>query len=197
MRLQLDEATVKAPADGIIASLPEPEGAMVGPTVSIASIVSSDVEITVRVEEARIGEVKEGQPATIRVSAYPDQTFEGTISIVAPVADPADRTFEVTLEPDVQNGQLRGGMFAEVNLVTEQHADALLVPSSAVVTEGGNSFVFVVNGDQVEKREVTAGLAKRDVTQVESGLFLGEQVIISGQGSLEAGDIVQAVSTHL
>jgi multidrug efflux pump subunit AcrA (membrane-fusion protein) len=77
-----------------------------------------------------------------------------------------------------------------VNLVTEQYANALLVPTSSVVTEGDQSYVFVVSDDQVEKRPVTIGLSKKDMTQIKSGLVLGERVVLSGQSGLESGDVV-------
>lgn len=190
MALQLAETKIKAPAGGVISEAPMSIGSMAGPTAPIATIVSSDIEIIVKVEESRIGEIKKGQPTSISVSAYPGETFDGEVSLISPTANALDRTFEVRVKPDKQGDMLRAGMFAEVNLVTEQYANALLVPTTAVITEGDQSFVFVVNNDQVEKRPVTVGLHKKDMTQIKSGLVLGEQVVLSGQNSLKSGDVV-------
>ena len=114
--------------------------------------------------------------------------------MISPIANDSDRTFEVRIKPNDQNSPLRGGMFAEVSLVTEQYANALMVPKSAVSTENGQPFVFVVSGSQVEKRLVTTGLTQKDTVQVKSGVALGEQVVVSGHNTLETGDVVEVVS---
>ena len=178
MAMQLSEANVKAPMSGTISESPQAVGATVELRKSMFTIVCDEVEIIVKVEEARIGQIQKGQPTAVNVSAYPDRTFTGEVSLISPTANASDRTFEVRISPDEQDNMLRGGMFAEVNLVTEQYANALLVPTSAVVTEGDQTYVFVVNNDQVEKQEVTTGLTKKDVTQIKSGLVLGEQVVV-------------------
>ena len=194
MELQLEETKVRAPMSGTISESPLAVGATASPGKSMFTIVSDEVEVTVKVEEARIGEIQKGQPTAINVSAYPDNTFTGEVSLISPTANASDRTFEVRISPDEQDDLLRAGMFAEVNLVIEQYANALLVPTSAVVTEGDQSYVFVVNNDQVEKQDVTTGLIQKDVTQIKSGLVLGEQVVVSGQKNLATGDVVEVIA---
>jgi HlyD family secretion protein len=190
MEMQLEETTIKAPITGVVSDVPLSVGATAGTSKAIATMVSSNVEIIVKVEESRIGEIRKGQPTSISVSAYPGETFTGQVYLISPTANSSDRTFEVRISPDKQGDMLRAGMFADVNLVTEQFANALLVPTSSVVTEGDRSYVFVVSNDQVEKRPVTVGLSKKDVIQIKSGLALGEQIVLSGQNSLKSGDLV-------
>jgi len=194
MELQLKETIIRSPMEGVVAAAPMSVGSMAGPTTPMATIVSSDVEVIVKVEESRIGEIKTGQPTSISVAAFPDQKFTGEVSLVSPTANDSDRTFEVKITPDQQDSLLRAGMFAEVNLTTEQYANALLVPASAVVTEGNESYVYVVDNGEVAKRIVTTGLVNKDSVQIQSGLTLGEQVVLSGQKSLNPGDWVNVVS---
>ena len=186
--LQLNECTLKAPMDGVVSAAPLAVGAIAGLATPVVTLVTSKVEINVKVEESRIAEIKKGQPATIQLAAYPDQKFSGKVTRISPTADPADRTFQVRIEPDGQNEALRGGMFAEVSLIAEQHADALLVPRASVVADGGRSFVFAVVGDRVERREVTLGLSQGNEVQVVSGLMSGDRVVTVGQAGLKDND---------
>lgn len=194
MDIQLRETTVRAPIAGVVSRLPVSSGSMAGPTAPLATIVSDDVEVIIRVEESRIGDVTRGQPSKISVAAYPGQTFSGQVSLIGPTANTTDRTFEVRIKPDDVKHPLRGGMFAEVNLVMEQYANALTVPKTAVNTENGQSYVFVVVGDHVEKRAVVVGLSQRDMVQIKSGVALGEQVAVSGLNTLQPGSAVQVVN---
>ncbi len=194
MEIQVKETVVRAPISGVVSKLPVSVGSMAAPTAALATIVSDDVEVVIRVEESRIGEVAKGQPSKISVAAYPGQTFAGRVSLIAPTANAADRTFEVRIKPDEVKHPLRGGMFAEVNLVMEQYANALMVPKTAVNTENGQSYVFVVVGDRVEKRAVATGLTQKDMVQIRSGVALGEQVVVSGLSTLQPGDVVQVVN---
>jgi len=188
--LQLAECTVKSPIDGVIADSPLTVGAIVGPSTPIARVVSSETEITIKVEEAAISAVKEGQPATIHLAAYPDIEFTGTVTRIHPTADASDRTFQIRIEPDASNDELRAGMFAEVNLITEKYANALLVPSGAIVTQSDRTFVFVVANDEAERREVKLGLTQGTTVQVLSGVVSGERVVTSGQSILRDQELV-------
>jgi len=195
MREQLQEATIVAPMDGVISQVPLSIGALAGPATPVASMVSKDVEVVFKVEESRLGQIKEGLSSTVTVSAFPDQKFTGKVTRISPTADPTDRTFEVRLVPEDKSNLMRGGMFAQVNLVTEQHANALLIPSSALVKQDGKDLVFVVSNDKVEPREVKVGLNAGDNVQILSGLALGEQVVTSGQAHLQSGDTVKVIAS--
>lgn len=115
-QLQLDKAAVRAPMDGIILNVNAVAGSMVAPGSPVATIISSQVKVTIRVEENRLSALQVGQPAQIRVNAYPDRVFEGQVSIIAPTLDASTRTVEVTIRPDDPDGLLAPGMFAAVEL---------------------------------------------------------------------------------
>ncbi|MFN8465588.1 MAG: efflux RND transporter periplasmic adaptor subunit [Caldilineaceae bacterium] len=116
--LQVEKATVTAPMDGVVSKLQTAAGAMAAPGAPLMTLLSNDVRITAQVEETLLPVLAPGQPATIRVEAYPDRTFKGTIAFIAPELDPTTRTVAVTVRPDntPDNGQglLRPGMSATV-----------------------------------------------------------------------------------
>ena len=117
-QLQLDKTDVAAPADGFLYTLDAVEGGMAGPGTPLAVIFSHDAEIVIKVEESRFGNVSIGQPVVIRVDAYPDRSFDGKVSEIAPTFDYATRTVEVTVRPTGDAAtDLRPGMFATVEFV--------------------------------------------------------------------------------
>lgn len=115
-QLQLDKTQVRAPIDGTVASVSTAVGAMVAPGNPVAVLLSPDVEIAVAVEETMLPELRAGQPATIRVDAYPGREFSGEVAIIAPTLDSATRTVQVTIRPSEDAGVLLPGMFATVEL---------------------------------------------------------------------------------
>jgi HlyD family secretion protein len=117
-QLQLDKTDVVAPADGFIYTLDAVEGGMAGQGTPLAVVFSHDAKIVIQVEESRFGEVSVGQPVVIRVDAYPDRSFDGEISEIAPTFDYATRTVQVTVRPTGDAAaDLKPGMFATVTLM--------------------------------------------------------------------------------
>lgn len=115
-QLQLDKTQLRAPIDGIVASVDTAVGSIVAPGNPVAVLLAPEVEIVVAVEETMLTALAIGQSATIRVDAYPGREFAGEIAIIAPTLDPATRTVQVTVRPTDDAGVLLPGMFASVEL---------------------------------------------------------------------------------
>src|SRR5690606_23419021 len=86
-QLQLDKATVEAPIDGIVAEVQTGAGSMAAPGAPLLTLLSEDVKITIAVEESRLSQIQVGQAVTIQVDAYPDRSFAGLISNIAPTVN--------------------------------------------------------------------------------------------------------------
>jgi len=192
--LQLDDTTIKAPVDGVIAELYISEGSTIGPQAPVALQVSNEVEVSIEVEEGRIRQVFKGQDVSLQVSAYPGQEFPAKVTSVAPVADQDTRTFTVKITPVDQEGLLRSGMYANALLLIDEKKDTLLVPRDAVTMAGDQEFVFVADGNTVDKREVTTGLANDGQIEILSGLEPGETVVTAGQPNLVDGAKIEVVN---
>ncbi len=193
-RIQLDETTIRAPFDGIVAELYVSEGSIVGPSTPVALFVSRELEAVIDVEENRIQEVRPGQHAAIKVSAYPDEDFPAVVTSVAPVADPATHTFTVKVTPVDEAGKLRSGMYANLALLVEEKQAALLVPRAAVTLINNKESVYVVQDDIAQLRPVVTGLTDGDNVEILSGLRPGEMVVTAGQSSLNDGMRVRIAS---
>jgi len=119
--LQLDKTTVRAPMDGIVASVDVSAGTMAAPGSPLLRLISEAVKVTIPVEEFRLPELRVGQSASIRVNAYPDQAFSGEVTNIAPQLDPTTRTVAVTVRPSGNDATLLApGMFATVDLLTAE-----------------------------------------------------------------------------
>jgi len=185
--LQLDEATIRTPVDGVLAEVYVQEGSSVGPQAPVALVVSNEEEVLVEIEASRIGQIYEGQNAALQLSAYPGQDFPAVVTSVAPVADADTHTFVVKVTPIDQEDLLRSGMFADVSILVDERMSTSLAPRAAVTMIGDQEIVYVVQGDRVEGRNVTTGLFDSDRVQILSGIKAGETVVIAGQLNLIDG----------
>ena len=111
-QLQLDKAAVRAPIDGIVARVDVDAGAMVTPGTTLALVLTVAVKLETQVAESRMAQIHLGQPAYIRVDAFPDRVFAGAVAIIAPQVDPVTRTVRVTVRPVGDAAGLTPGMTA-------------------------------------------------------------------------------------
>lgn len=190
VELQIREATIVAPFEGTVAQRFVSEGAVVGTSNPIVSVVSSSVDVLINVEEARLAEVKLGQKASIEVAAYSGQQIPGTVAAISPVLDPRSRTVVVKVRPQASEPVLLDGMFAQVQLEGESQTEAVLAPARAVFQRDGKTWLVVVTGGKASLREVVLGRSDGSQTAVLQGLAEGEQVVVVGQEGLADGQSV-------
>jgi RND family efflux transporter MFP subunit len=190
---QLDETTIRAPFEGMIAELYITEGSVVGPQLPIALFISNDIDVVVEVEESRLDQIVAEQNGAVRVTAYPGRDFPAFVTRVAPIADSSTHTFAVTMIPIDEGGLLRPGMFAEVSILVEEKEGTLLAPRAAVTLIDDQETVYVVNDGSVELRPVSTGIFDSSRIEILEGLKAGEIVVTAGQPNLEDGVRVEIV----
>jgi len=146
----------------------------------------------VEVPEKDFPRIRVGQPAHIRVEAYPGDSFSAEVARLRPTVDAATGTFTVTLEVAGQD-KLRPGMFASVYLQTDTHDDAIVIPRDALVLDSLGDTVFVKSGDDAERREVRLGLRSENLVEVLEGISEGDLLIVVGQDGLADGTPVTVI----
>lgn len=185
------EQQIRAPFDGTITARFAEPGAFVTPTTTASatagatssSIVelSKGLEVAARVPESDIGRIAVGQPAEIRVDAFPDERFKAEVDEIAPRAEKQDNvtSFEVKLKLLDAPKKLLIGMTADINFQTGRSAAKTLVPTVAIVTEDGKPGVLRVDAQQnPEFQDVELGSSSGDQTAILKGLDPGERVFI-------------------
>jgi len=187
-RKQLDEATITAPFDGLVASVNFKEGdILVSPAAKTIHLIDpSRLGLKVDIDEIDITRIKPGQEAIVSVDAL-ETEFKGNVVSIAPLPNPQQDVvlYKVEVNFDVPQGSgLRIGMSATADIVIDKRTDVLLVPSRAVTEDSqGNPVVKVMVGKQTEERKVTVGLSDGFETEIISGLSEGEQVVIETSAS--------------
>jgi RND family efflux transporter MFP subunit len=186
-QVQLDYTSIKAPFTGMIVTRFIKFAQHVQSSTPLFRISAFDpLQCPIQVPEKDLGRLRVGQPAHLTVEAFPGERFEARVLRVSPVVDSATGTVKTTLEVETR-GRLRPGMFASVFLETDRHADALVIPKTALVLESIGDTVYVKDGEVAKRREVRLGYDEGDHVEVVAGLEAGQDVIVLGQDSLSDG----------
>ena len=191
--LELSYTTITAPISGVVASRSIKSGNFVQINSPIIRIVdASRLEATLNVPEREIAKLKPGQAVGLAVDALPGKQFTGTVDRVAPVVDNGTGTFRVVASfPG--DGELQPGMFSRLNINYDQRADALVVPRTALLEDGGEPAVYVVRDGKAQRTVLKLGYNDAGWVEVREGLKPGEQVVIAGKAALREGSAVQVI----
>lgn len=187
-----EPAPVPSTLSGVIGRIYQDSGANVTAQTPIALVVSQGrVRVVVDVPERYMGKVFIGQSANIKVDAFPDMRFPGKVYRVSPVVDTQTRSTVIELLADNSSGRLKSGMFSEVRLVVGARADAVAVPSSAILGENEKNYVFLPVNDLAVRRDVKTGISNEAFTQISAGLKAGEELITFGLYGLKDGSKIK------
>lgn len=186
LRARLDQFVIRAGVSGVVLKLDVYPGDLATPGQQLLELGDpARARITATVDERDITRVRVGQEALMSSEGLPE-LVRGRVSEITPGGDPNQRAFRVRIAlEDAAN--LPFGLTLEVNIVTDRHESALLVPAGAV-TDGT---VWVMDEGRAQRRDVTTGIAGSDRIEVLTGLAAGETVIVGPPEGLEEGDKVR------
>jgi len=176
----LGDAAVYAPLDGLIGDRfvnPGERVAVDAKLFTIADLETMEVEALVPARD--VPQLKIGQKVVLHVEGFGDREFDATVARINPTAQAGTRSIPVYVllrNPDLV---LRGGMFGTGEAVLAEARDATAVPADAVRREGGDTVVYVLAGDKLERRKVTVTLSGTTDSRVAvtGSLQPGETVI--------------------
>ncbi|MEQ1504399.1 MAG: efflux RND transporter periplasmic adaptor subunit, partial [Myxococcota bacterium] len=194
-REELRKTVVKAPFDGIAGLRLVALGEVVDPSRVVTRLEAIDrVVVDVEVPERWLTQVQVGQPATVAVDALPGEVFTGQVMFVGPRVSAETRSAPVRVQVPNADRRLRPGMTARVAIVAAAIADAILVPSQAVVTSATGAAVWVVGADgKVSPRPIEIADRNAETVRVAAGLAPGDRVVTEGLIRLRPGTAVQVV----
>ncbi|MDT3700859.1 MAG: efflux RND transporter periplasmic adaptor subunit [Thermincola sp.] len=181
---QIANTTIVSPIDGEVAARNIDPGELAGPTQPVITVVNIDkVYVEGTVAESDIARVKEGQEVTVTIEAAGGK-FAGVVKSISPVANAQSRGYPVKIEIANSDHKLKPGMFAELQLVTQNKDNTLVIPKESLVTRGSDRILYVIKGETVEERTVQTGIESDDKIEITQGLTVGEQYVTEGQQSL-------------
>lgn len=191
---QLGYTEVRAPIGGTITARLVNVGNQVTVNQHLFDIVDFDsIVARVYVPEKELHRIRVGQDARVRAAAAGGEERSGRVDRIAPRIDPRSGTVKVTVSIP-RSQQLLPGMYVSVELVTEVHEEALLLPKRALVHDGAQSFVFRLRaGDRVERLEVRSALEDSDNVEPAAGFAAGDRIVVAGQAGLKSGAKVRVI----
>lgn len=193
-RVALASYSIRAPFDGVIADLPLAKGDPASPGSIIATLISGGQVATIALNEVDVAQVVVGQPVTLTFDAINEYAATGTVAAVGTIGAVSQGvvTYEVEVS-FVGDARIRPGMSVAATIATRTISDVILVPSSAVKSQGREQYVEVVaraigerpRGSAAtasdvtpERRLVTVGASNDIVTEIIAGLDEGESVVV-------------------
>jgi membrane fusion protein (multidrug efflux system) len=194
--IRVGDTNVRATINGVINKRFIEPGSVVAPGTQMFDIVNvSSLKLKVTVNEAQVANLHLGDIIEVKASVFPEDTFHGKISFIAPLAD-ASLSFpvEIQIENNSQN-KLRAGMYGTAVFSSKDkgisHA-ILIVPKEAFVDGVSSGQVFVINKNKtVTLTKVTTGRIFGDQIEIVDGLKPDQNVVTTGQINLVNGDKVQ------
>ena len=195
-RQNLQDHRIISPIDGIvnlkIASIGEHVN--VAPKDEILTIVQMDpLELEFYIPENWAGRIRPGSQIQFVVKAFPEEKYSASLQFVSPTADPATRNVKMKAMASNPQYRLKPGFFAEVTLMAGNNPNGITLPESALISQEGKIFAFVVKEGVSHRREVETGIRFDGKVEVVKGIQKGEQVVSIGHEQLTEGMKVQIV----
>jgi RND family efflux transporter MFP subunit len=177
--LDLKDYTIAMPFDGVISSVEAKVGDVVTSSTILGKAVSSNKMAVITLNEIDIVKVSLGQKAVLTFDAIDDFTLTGQVIEMDTVGtvEQGVVNYDVNISFDVDDERIRPGMSVNANLITESKQDTLLVPNSAVKSQGGRVYVEVMEGGRPVQKPVETGIINDTTTEILGGLDGTETVI--------------------
>jgi RND family efflux transporter MFP subunit len=210
-RERLANTRIRAPFSGTVEERMVEPGEQISPGQQVARMVDiGRVEITANVPERYANNVQRGQSVTVEFDTYGASPRRGQVTFVGNTIDPQSRTFPVEVEIPNSNRQIKPEMSGTMKIPTRTLEDALVIPRTAVERDEEGTNVYIVERRRsdttgavgtggvpvVDVRSVTLGPTHEQKAVALSGLNDGQEVIVSGQGNVAAGDTVRVTQRY-
>ena len=194
----LGYATITSPIDGIVLSKSVEEGQTVAASFNTPELFTiakdlTDMQVVADIDEADIGDVKEGERVSFTVDAFPEDTFNGTVKQVRQQATTTNNvvTYEVVISAPNKDLKLKPGLTASVTIFTAEREGVLCISSKAlrftptketvgkmkIVDCNGKSKVWTIEGNNIRAIPVATGMTDGIHTQITKGLQEGQEII--------------------
>lgn len=186
--------TMRSPVSGVVTEKKAVQGMRFMPGDSLYQVTDlSSVWVIADVFEQDIGWIKSGAKAKVKINAYPDKEFSGTVTYVYPTLKAETRTVPVRVELANPGLVLKPSMFAQVELPVPSKGQAVTVPLSAVIDSGTRSIVLVqAKEGRFEPREVRLGQRSESYIEVLDGVKDGETVVVAANFLIDAESNLKA-----
>lgn len=194
-RVQLEKMRIVAPFAGIVGLRHVSVGEYLTAGQALVNLEAIDpVKADFRVPEKFLPAIRTGQGISIRLDAFPGETFKGEVYAIDPRIDVSGRSLLVRAKVPNPDRRLRPGLFARVTVLLQLKQDALTIPEQAIVPQGDSQFVFKIVDGKVTLTEVKIGMRRSGRVEILDGLAVNDDVVTAGQLKLRDGAAVSVVT---
>ena len=190
-KINLDDAVIRAPFSGTIARRLVQPGEKVSPDAPVVQIVDlREMLLEAAVPATEIPAVRIGQTARFTVGGFGEREFVGNVQRINPITTDGSRAITIYVAVPNPDLALKGGMFAQGELILDADEPVLSIPYAAVRFEAGSPIVHMLVDGKIERREIVLGphVEGSEFVEVRSGVKSGERVIVADIGDHKPGD---------
>ena len=192
---RLAKTVITAPFAGVVGFRSVSVGAYVSPGDHIVELASIDpLKVDFRVSEVYLPHLRVGLPVLVTLDARPGEAITGEIVAVDPIVDVDGRAVRLRARVPNPDGSLSPGLFARIRIVVEERPQAVLVPEAALFRDGGDLYVYRVEGGKAVRAKVAIGRRLPGRVEILDGLAGDAVVVTAGQRQLRDGSTVDIVT---
>jgi membrane fusion protein (multidrug efflux system) len=199
---RLVKAVIRAPMDGVISlrgvNVGDLAGEVGAPKVMFKMVDNRLLDLIATVPSHETALLKVGQPLIFTTDAVPGKKFSGRVKFINPAVNQIDRSVQISVEVSNAPEALKGGLFVQGKIITNQKKGVLQVPRAALTSwdiAGKEGAVFVTEGGIARRRQVKTGIAGGDMVEITGGLSAGDRIIVRGGFNVKDGDPVKTIGT--
>jgi membrane fusion protein (multidrug efflux system) len=190
-RAAIGDRIIRAPFSGWLSLRTISAGAIVPAGTAIATVSDiSRIKLDFTVPETQLSMIREGMPINAMSAAWPDRPFNGHVATNDPVIDPATRAVRVRAILPNPDHALKPGMLLTVTIPARER-QSLSLPELAVVGDGDERFVFVLEDRTVKRVKVDTGIRQDGRVEITGGVKAGQRIVTEGVGKLTDGATVR------
>ena len=187
-RAKLGYLLIRAPVAGTLIARDVERGELVQPGMALMVLSPAGAtQLVLQIDERNLGRLALGQHALASADAYATQRFDAVVAYINPGVDAQRGTVEVKLDVAQPPDYLRDDMTVSVDIETERHHSALVLPASAVYDVGAAPYVLAVRGERAVRQSVKLGLRGEGAVEVLDGVAEGELVVLGANAAFKPG----------
>lgn len=183
IKIQIENANIMSPINGVVVNRNINAGELASPSNPLFTIAdTSTLKLKGTIPQKYLPFVKVGQDIDVQVDIYPNKIYKGKISSIGPMAINTGMYFPIEISiKNTDNIKPGVSAHASINISSEE---GIVIPSSAIIQNDGESYVYVIENNTAKKRIVEVGITNDNQSQIISGLNINEKVAISNVNNL-------------
>lgn len=189
-KINLDDAVIRAPFAGTVSKRLVQPGEVVSADSAIVTLVDlRHMLLEAAVPAAEIPAIRVGQKVRFKVSGFGQRQFDGEVQRISPMTAEGSRAITIYIAVPNADRALKGGMFAQGELVLNSSTPVMSIPAAAVKYESAVPVVYTLDGDKIRRQQITLGIQTEGnaFVEVSAGLKAGDRVILADIGDRKPG----------